>query len=271
MEGIDSERESRDETVPIHSLTLRAEVILLADRGQRSAVAPLVPDQLPVQWFRTVDAFLLEVSSNVAVVLVSTQFDDEQIATVVKRTLSTSEHARIALVAADAAELLRCEVPHDESFVLPDEQDSLAEAIKRLYVRAYYSVTTERYYKLSLAIKNSEMQPGDGNDGKLEQVKRTHERTKQYLQYFRHFLDQDDFDAMKTREHRYHELLDSKDGVDPSAFNLPDSCPDCTLDWTTWHGPRLRIGYEQIGANTWRCTRCSHLIADNDPEEYKIG
>jgi len=31
------------------------------------------------------------------------------------------------------------------------------------------------------------------------------------------------------------------------------------------------LGYEQIGANTWRCTRCGCVLADNDPDNYKIG
>jgi len=260
------------EATGIHTLTLRAEITILAGEEKWSQVNEHIPNELPVERFQSVQTYLSEVSGNVAVTLVTPKLPDQKIERVVRRTLSESEHARIALIATDPRVLLRCEVPHDDAFVLPDEADEFAEAIKHLYIRAYYGVTTDRYYKLSLAIKNHETRPADEVDSeKLQQLRRSCQRAESYLAQFRTFLDQNDFDTMKARDPRYSDLIESASTADPSDFNLPDSCPECDLDWTRWHGPRLRIGYEQIGANTWRCTDCGHIMADNDPDNYRVG
>lgn len=261
---------ANDTDKPTRTLTFRADIAILADQERWDQFESYIPNELPVERYQSVDTLCEELSSNVAVVLVSAQYPDDGIERIVRYTLTESEHARIALLATDGKDLLQCDVPHDKSFVLPEDHDALQSTVKHLYIRAYYCVTTDRYYKLSLAIKNNETK-SDAPTEKLDRLRESRQRIESYLELFRKYLDPADFEAMKTRDHRYHELLESKATADPSSFNLPDLCPDCELDWTTWHGPRLRIGYEQIGANTWQCTRCGHIMADNDPENYKIG
>lgn len=254
------------------TLTLRAEIAVLAAEKQWSRLETHVPDELPVERFSAVDTYRSNVSGNLAVAIVSAELSDEKIETVVRKTLAESEHARIALLATEHETLLRCEVPHDDTFVFSDGTDEFATIIKHLYVRAYYCVTADRYYKLSLAIKNHETKPSDStNSEKVNQLKKSRRRTEAYLEQFQYFLHENDFNDIKTRDHRYANLTDSESTVDPSDFNLPRACPSCGLDWTGWHGPHLRIGYEQIGADTWRCTDCGHITADNDPDNYRIG
>lgn len=265
-----------DESSHVEGLPpLLAELFVLGDREYRSRISAVTPDKISNEEFASAEAYVDALSGRVALAVVSVERPDEQLEWIVRQTLRASEHARIVLTASDGAALLRCEVPHDESFVLPEERDALEAAIKELYVRAYYSVTLDRYYKIGLAIKThgEATDPGDRIDEEtLGQWREKRMRLRSYLEQFRAFLGPDSFKAIASRGDRFDALVGSADREgNPSAIGLPDSCPDCRLDWTTWHGTQLGTGHEQIGANTWRCTRCGHTLADDDPENYRIG
>ena len=249
-----------------------ADVCLLASSDLRSEIAPLVPAELSVREFGSVETYAESVSGNVALTLVSAALPDERIRHVVRTTLSESRHARIAFVASDGGQLLRCDVPHDDEFVLPEERDSLQRALKHLYIRAYYSVTIERYYRVCLSIENYERAGGTVEEESVEKLYTARRRVHSYLRQFRAFLDTEDFGAIATREDRYNELIETGHrGGNPTAAGLPTACPDCGLDWTTWHDSRLEAGYERIGASTYRCTGCGHTLADDDPDNYRVG
>ena len=95
---------------------------------------------------------------------------------------------------------------------------------------------------------------------------------RSYLRQFRAELDPDDLKAMENRGDRLERLsAASKSGPDPSLVGLPDSCPDCGLDWSVWHGPRLRNGYQKIGAHSWRCTQCGTVLSNAGPDNYRIS
>lgn len=252
---------------------LRAEVFILSDRECRSQITPLVPDELTVREFDCVAEFAEQASGNVALALISAERSDDRVDRAVRATLSASQHARIVLIAADGQTLLQNEVPHDDAFVLQKERDGLQTAIRHLYIRAYYSVTLDRYYKICLAIENHERHPREKRDNEqMQELRKTRSRVYGYLRRYRGFLDTEDFTAIATREDRFDDLIDSsRRQGNPSAVGLSDTCPDCGLDWTTWHGSRLKAGYERIGANTYRCTGCGHTLADNDPDNYRVG
>jgi rubrerythrin len=211
----------------------------------------------------------------VAVTVLDATLPEEKLQEAVARTVSKSAHARIALVATDGAQLLRCEAPHDEAFVFPEEKDTFGSLIKRLYVRSYYSATIERYYKVRFSIRNREIQLSDEeieNDEQIQRLRKAAKVFQSHLELFRNVLKSEDFEAMEDRSDRLESLAaNSKNSSSPEAVGLPESCPDCELDWTSWHGTRLRNGYERIGANTWRCTGCGTIIADNDPDNYKLA
>lgn len=271
-EAVSIEPPERSDAKP--SPTFSAEVFLLADRDRRSQIDALIPDKLPVRGFGTVESMVEALTGSVALVVVSARLRDRKLEWVVRRTLGTSEHARVVLVAADGTDLLDREVPYDDDFVVPDERDALESAIKHLYVRAYYSATIERYYDVSLSISNYSVRQGidDGDRETLRRLKGNRSRLRSYIEQFREFLDPEDFEEMMQREHRFHDLGESANrDSDPGVFGLPDSCPDCGLDWTTWHDNKRGAGYAQIGASTWRCTRCGHVLADNDPDNYRVG
>lgn len=253
------------------ALSLRAKVFVLGDEWIRTRVRPLVPDRVTTEEFVDADGLVGSLSGRVALVLVSAERPDDSIERIVRETLSTSQHARLLLVASDGLDLLQCEVPRDDGFVLPGQRDDLRRSIKRLYVRAYYSVAIERYYSTCLAIENHKRDP-DHDADRLAELYAGRRRIRAYLGTFRQFLTTEDFEAIATREERFEDLVDSSGRRgNPSALGLPESCPDCGLDWTTWHGSRYETGYEMIGAHTYQCTRCGHTLADGDPDNYRIG
>lgn len=255
--------------------SLRAELFLLAKQGWEEAVESSIPDQLTVRTYTEYEAFLEDLSGKVAVAVLDPALADEKLREAIARTISQSAHARIALLATDGAQLLRCEVPHDESFVFPEEAKRFESAIKRLYVRSYYAATLERYYKVCFSIRNREIQLDSEEIERDEEVQRLREALdvlRSHLKQFRRVLKPEDIEAMADREERLESLAESsKNSSSPGAVGLPDACPNCGIDWTVWHGARLRNGYERIGANTWRCVKCGTIMADNDPDNYRLA
>lgn len=113
-------------------------------------------------------------------------------------------------------------MPHDDEFVLPEERDSLQRALKHLYIRAYYSVTIERYYRVCLSIENYERAGGTVEEESVEKLYTARRRVHSYLRQFRAFLDTEDFGAIATREDRYNELIETGHrGGNPTAAGLP--------------------------------------------------
>lgn len=261
---------SPEEPIANRTPSLRATVFLLAGAETRE-VGSLIPDRIEVRTFTDRSSFRRELGGDVAVAMLSVPAGGADPATV-RRTICESPHARIGLVATDGAQLLDCETPHDEAVVLPDEREEIPAVVKRLYVRAYYAATVQRYYKVCLSIKNREISRRANGQDRLSELQETRNLLESYLQRFRRFLTSADFEAMSSREDRLRSLARAaKNDPDPGALDLPDACPDCGLDWTDWHGRRLRNGYERIGAGTWRCTGCGGVIADNDPDTYQVG
>lgn len=263
--------ESDGDVIP-EAPPLSADVFVFANERCRAQITPLVPDEITVREFESADKLVEAASGNLALTLVSAHQPEPRIEQVVRETLCASQHARVGLVAGDGAPILRCDVPHDDSFVLSQERDTLQTAIRHLYIRAYYSVTLDRYYKISISIENNERTPGENDAEQLQKLSESRDRVFGYLRLFRNFLNTDDFADIATREDRFDVLVDApRRRGNPDVVGLPDSCPDCNLDWTDWHGPRLEKGYERIGANTYRCTACGHTLADNDPDNYRVG
>jgi len=256
------------------SPSLRAPVYVLSDPDWPSAITSAAPDSVCVQRYTDATTYLDALAGNVAVAFLAASIPDSKLKAVAKQTIATSEHAQIVLIATDSAQLLRCEVPHDETITIDDRKD-LDATIKRLYIRAYYSTTIQQYYKVGLSIQNCEMrQTADGSEQneRHQNLVKTHELLRSFLEQFRSYLTVEDLRAIKRRDSVLRPLMgDVKEGPDPTSLGLPQSCPDCDLDWTVWHGHRLRHGYEKIGANTWSCTACGQILTDGDPDNYRVG
>jgi len=259
----------------VYSPSLHAEIILFSDKEWIVTAESSISDRITTRTCSSYEQFLSDLSGKVAVAVFDATLAEEKLREAVARTVNESAHARIALVATDGAQLLRCEVPHDEAFVFPEETDEFDSLIKRLYVRSYYSATTGRYYKVQFSIRNREIQLSDDEraaDERIQRLRKSAEVLQSHLKLFRNVLKPEDFEAMEDRSDRLENLAtESKNSSSPEAVGLPESCPKCELDWTSWHGSRLRNGYERIGANTWRCTGCGTIMADNDPDNYKLA
>ena len=256
------------------SPSLRAKVLSLARPKTQNVIDKGVPDKLTLKQFTDPADFCEAASGNVAVVLLSVAMETE-LGPLVKESVSSSPHVRVMLIADDGAQLLQCDVSHDEAVVLPDEYETFQSLIKRVYIRAYYAAATQRYYKVCLSIRSREiqLQPGEiDDDERLERLRKVQKLLQSYLRQFRRHLTPADMEAMENRTDRLQRLArTSKNDPDPTAVGLPKRCPECDLDWTVWHDRRLRNGYESIGANTWRCTRCGAVMTDEDPDNYQVG
>ncbi|MCG1004200.1 MULTISPECIES: hypothetical protein [Halobacterium] len=266
----DSSTDERRDRDP--GLSLQGSVFVLAGASRNASIAAALPDALDVRTFTSAGAFDGAVSGNVAVALLSTAVDDDRLRETVKRTVAASPPARICLLASTSERLRDCEVPRDEEVRTPVAHDKFLALVERLYVRAYYSVTLERFYKIGAAARSRELQVDDPEDARLERLRRAQQVMGESLSRLRGRLDHEDIDAIKNRQERLADLAaDARRGPGPAVRGLPASCPDCSLDWATWHGPRLRDGHQRIGSDAWRCLRCGHVITQDDPDNYTVS
>ncbi|SDJ67806.1 hypothetical protein SAMN05216226_10766 [Halovenus aranensis] len=256
-----------------HSPSLQAEIHLLARQELGTRAKSLIPNRVTARGYTQLSSFLDDLSGKVAVVVIDVTLAESNVREAVARTVKKSEHARVALLATDGAQLLRSEVPYDEAFVFPDETETFKSDIKNLYIRSYYAATMERYYKICFSIQNQKTTTEKPEENEqIRRLKGARDRLESHLQLFRRVLTEEDMDAISNREHRLKSLSKSaKNNPPPDAVGLPDACPDCGLDWTAWHGSKLRNGYERIGADTWRCVNCGRVLDDMDPDHYKIA
>ncbi|MFB6268817.1 MAG: hypothetical protein ABEH83_02660 [Halobacterium sp.] len=249
---------------------LRASVSVLASDGWREAVAAAVPDGITVESFAEPAAFEDALSGNVAVALLARDYSAQRLAAVVEATIAASRHAHVGLLGeprpGDGA------VPRDAEFVPPLDRDAFGERVEQLYLQAHYAATLERYYSVSVKVRNAELWGEEAvDDDHLDRLKAVRDRSRRYLRQFRAALDEDSLAALKSRSDRLEALVaDAKPTPDPGARGLPDACPDCGIDWTTWHGRGLGHGFQKLGANTWQCTNCGEVLADPSPSDYQV-
>lgn len=245
---------------------------LVPDGERRASLEAAAPGEVDVTVAATPASFVDGLSGNVAVAVLSTGVDDEALVGLVRETLRVSEHAQIVLVESDGDHTDEA-VPRDGTVHTPFGE-AFAPYLKRMYVRAYYAASLQRLFSLNIAVINQRSvvrEDGEEARAELERLEESVELVEEYLELFRQYLQPEDWYELTDREETFRPLF--RRGVsrfDPRIWGLPRRCPDCDLAWTVHHGGRLGEGYERIGANTWRCTRCSSVIANPDPETKRV-
>lgn len=249
---------------------LRASVAALASERCRKRIHDAAPDRITVESFTDPSAFEGALTGNVAVALLARDYPADRLETVVKRTITASQHARIALLGTkrQADETVPC----DAEFVPPIDRDDFVARLKQLYIRAHYAATLERYYTVSVKIRNAELAGDDAvGEEHVDRLREVRDRSRRYLRQFRAYLGEESLSALKSRTDRLEALVsDARQAPDPAKHGLPESCPECSLDWTEWHGRGLENGFQKLGANTWQCRKCGETIADASPSDYQV-
>ncbi|WP_353633779.1 hypothetical protein ABSL23_11010 [Halobacterium sp. NMX12-1] len=267
-EGDDGASVSADRQRP----PLRANVHVLAGPNWCSKIRTVVPDEITVRTFTDADSFDDALTANVAVALLSCAESTNRLQATVRRTVAASPHAHVGLLATD--ETRDADVPRDVEFVAPVDREAFAERVKRLYVRAHYAATLDRYYRVSVTIRNLELRTDEAavDDAELDRLRAVRDRSRRYLRQFRAYLDAESLAALKSRGDRLEALVaDARTPPDPAARGLPESCPACSFDWTTWHGRGLGAGYRKLGSDTWQCTNCGETLAGATPSSYRVN
>jgi rRNA maturation protein Nop10 len=249
---------------------LRASVAVLASETWCEKVRGDTPDEITVETYREPPAFEAEVSGEVAVALLEPAHVDAGLERLVKRTIAVSAHARIAFLARGQSDP---DVPRDADIVAPISGEAFATRVERLYVRAHYAATLDRYYSVSMKIRNAELADGDAvDDDQLDRLRTVRNRSRAYLRQFRAGLDGESLASLKSRNERLQNLVaESKSAPEPRSHGLSETCPNCGLDWTEWYGQRLEKGFQKLGANTWQCRECGETIASASPSNYKVS
>lgn len=247
--------------------------VLDPDETRRRRLDEALPDRIPRRLFEAPRTFDSAVSGNVAVAAIALSIPPERVAISVERTLSVSPHAHVVLLADEEGEVPESEIPRDRIATPPVDRE-MAELLVRMYLRSYYSAALERFYTLNIASNELERRAerGDGAAAdRLASVEEVRSRVKAYLEDIRPYLEPEDLYELSDRGESVRSAATSPDqGSDPSIWGLPAACPNCDLDWTVYHGPNRGNGYERIGANTWRCANCSHVIANPDPSDRHV-
>lgn len=245
---------------------LRANIIgLVGQQSQRERFHDLIPGGIECQCFTTPDTFAEAISRSVAVIVLSLDFDESVYRGLIQQTLSTSSHIQIALLATENHRATE-PIPNDEVFTPPFDPESVKRDVARLYIRAYYSSTLEAFYGLNIEATTYRMQLEHGAGGDPEQLERLETAAnvlESHLKQFRDHLTTEDVRELSARDEGIREFLQTPSArFDPAALGLPSACPECGLNWTENDGSQFGDGFERIAANTWRCTRCSHVISN---------
>lgn len=243
--------------------TFRGQIVLLAPQVKwKSIVHDVVPDRIDVLVVETAEEYDEAISGNVAVSLLPASLSRERLMALVRRSLQQSPHIQLIAYDENGTEAEDERLPADDLYSR-DGDRSLKEILERMYFRAYYSATLARIYQVNITLltrKHATPTPetGDQEPEKLEEVV---ELLQTYLNRFRSHLEREDIEDLRGRNEFVRGVTSStRSRFDPEVWNLPRSCPNCDLDWTVYHGPRFGQGYENVGANTWRCIRCSEII-----------
>jgi hypothetical protein len=249
---------------------LRASVAVLAGEKWCEKVRGDTPDEISVETYREPQAFEAGVSDEVAVALLEPAHVDAGLERLIKRTIAVSAHARIAFLGRGQADP---DVPRDADFVAPVSGEQFGTDVERLYVRAHYAATLDRYYSVSMKIRNAELADEDVvDDDQLDRLRTVRNRSRAYLRQFRACLDGENLASLKSRNERLKTLVEaSKPAPEPQSHGLSGTCPNCGLDWTEWYGERLEKGFQKLGANTWQCRECGETIASASPSNYKVS
>ena len=269
LENIESLIEhSVDSDAPLEDRqpNLRANIIgLVSPQFQCDQFHERVPSGIECQCFTDPGSVADAISSSVAVIIVSLDYDAAVYRELVQETLTTSSHIQIALLAREDHDIPK-QIPNDEVFTPPFDPESVKEAIARLYIRAYYSSTLEAFYELNIKVTSYRMQLKNGvadDTERLERLEKATDVLESHVKQFRDYLRPEDVRELWARNNGLREFLQqSAARFDPAVLGLPSACPECGLDWTVQYGSKLGNGFERIAANTWRCTRCSHVIAN---------
>lgn len=258
-----SQEQAPAEEIEDRSPNLRAEVVgVAASRDQFQRIRELVPDGIEVSRVDDPESVTEALSGNVAAVILPTEHEQSTLEDAVLSVLRESKHVQIVMLDTEASQSTP-PVPHDEAFTQPVGDEDV-QRMARVYVRAYYSSSTAAFFDLSITANNYRLS-NEEVDERLERLERTIDLLERHLSAFRAFLEPADRTQLANREAEYTDYFsDFGTRFETAALGLPKACPNCGLDWTVTHGQRLGRGFERVAANTWRCTRCSNVLANPD-------
>lgn len=244
--------------------TFQGQIVLLAPQVTwKSIVHDVVPDRIDVRVVETEEEYADTISGNVAVALLPATLSRERLTALVRLSLQRSPHVQLVAYDEDVTEAERERLPVDDVYRRSSERD-LKAILERMYFRAYYSATLARIYRVNISLlssKHARPTRDAGGDPQPEKLEEVSDLLESYLKRFRSHLEREDIEDLRGRNEFVRGVnASSRSRFDPGVWNLPRSCPNCDLDWTVYHGPRLGQGYENVGANTWRCVQCSEII-----------
>lgn len=250
-----------------------ATVLVLIPRSKRQSIKSNIPSGLNHTFVHSIHGFRERLSEEVAVTLLPSSGSDDSRRNLIRSVMAQSPHTHIGMFIPTNSLAGTESLPADVTFEWPLD-DSFGQQLIRLYLRAYYSATLERYFELNISIQNHQLQTREsrkssGDD--LRRLERSAARTKSLLDHIRSRLTEEDLQGLLTRPDTFRKALEPPNPtVDPSIDDLPDHCPDCTQPWGDWDDARNGFGYRQIAARVWRCQSCGYVVANPSPDGYHV-
>lgn len=239
------------------------------NRRRREYVTKRIGDRFRLLLFDTPETANESIDRSVAVLLLSMEFENKEIARLVRDAKLASPHVEVAIMAKDSGDLIDVDVDHDEELISPVTWEEFTTTIDSMIRRAQYSATLQRYFQLTLAANNRRIASSAEDLADDEQYKRLEseiDRLQARLNELTEAMDSGDYESMLHRLNQDETPADSDSPrSDPSMDGLPEECPNCGLGWGIWHGQQLGHGYERIAAFVWRCTDCDYVMANSDP------
>lgn len=258
--------------------TDRGPTIVHVDENEKRArwVANRLQDDVSFRAFGDPEDALEVIDRSLAVLVVSGAFDDTAIETLVYTALARAPFCHVALLSRDREPIAGLDVRADAELTSPLTRAEFGDVIDSLYLRATYLAGLQRYFRLSLALNDRRIRLKGKNtraDETFLNMEAELERLEGRLDALSEQFSAEDYRELMSRLQRQgkHSMGVGTPVTNPQIFGLPETCPDCGLEWGVWHGPTLGHGFERIAANVWRCTECDRVIDNPDPSHKRVA
>jgi len=247
---------------------VRAHSVLIAEESD--ALRELLSNWLPgvdTHAATSVSELHAAFDATVAVAILSETVVDESATAVKTRILRQNPYCQLVGVVPRSASVMPHEERYDELIQRPVFKEEFQETVEYRLVAGTYSNLVSEMFDLNstiLALEQATADEVSERDEKLDTLQARYDALDEQLSAFQAHLSHDTLVKILRTNKRHSEFLaepsgDSEEETTDGKYR-PQRCPSCRLPWDVDHRNDLGVGYTQLGADVYQCTRCNAVI-----------
>lgn len=249
-------------------------VLFLEERETRGLLFQKWLDGVPTAVETTEEDLLRNFDSSVAVVVLSQSLLDDREEEIRRYLINRNPSCQLVLVESRSPSSVRYKQHYDATLTRPVSKRELRRTVEQQLKYGIYGALLEEYYSLSATLVSLGRGGPSETSVDRERVEEQLQNVKAPLERLRSVIDHDDVKELhRSLKIRKKNLTEPARDVDTSSTSKhhPDSCPQCELPWGEDHGNALGVGFSQVGAYVWKCTRCGSILHGSEGNDRHIA